>query len=139
MTGIGFITSRREARLLVLQSLCEADSVRHDAGDVFARLIEESQIRENVRRFSSDLVSNVLVNRTELDSIITTYAKAWPLSQMALVDRNLLRMSIAEILWGSDAPHAAVINEAVELAKVFGSEGSPRFVNGVLGALLKSN
>ena len=138
MVRSGSITSRRESRVLVLQSLCEADIVPHEVMDVLARLVEENHILEEVERFSSDLVSNVLVNRVELDNIITSYASDWPLEQMALVDRNLLRMSLAEILWGGEAPQAAVINEAIELAKGFGSERSPGFVNGVLGAFLES-
>ena len=138
MVRSGSITSRRESRVLVLQSLCEADIVPHEVMDVLARLVEENHILEDVEQFSSDLVSNVLVNRVELDNIITSYASDWPLEQMALVDRNVLRMSLAEILWGAEAPQAAVINEAIELAKGFGSERSPGFVNGVLGAFLES-
>ena len=138
MVRSGSITSRRESRVLVLQSLCEADIVPHEVMDVLARLVEENHILKDVEQFSSDLVSNVLVNRVELDNIITSYASDWPLEQMALVDRNLLRMSLAEILWGGEAPQAAVINEAIELAKGFGSERSPGFVNGVLGAFLES-
>ena len=138
MVRYGSITSRREARVLVLQSLCESDIVPHEVMDVLDRLVEENQISEDVEQFSSELVSNVLVNRVELDNIITSYASDWPLEQMALVDRNLLRMSLAEILWGGEAPQAAVINEAIELAKGFGSERSPGFVNGVLGAFLES-
>lgn len=138
MVRSGSITFRREARMLVLQSLCEADIAAHEVEDVLARLVEENQILEDVEQFSSDLVSNVLVNRVELDNIITSYASDWPLEQMALVDRNLLRMSLAEILWGSDSPQAVVINEAIELAKGFGADGSPGFVNGVLGAFLES-
>ena len=138
MVRSGSITSRRESRVLVLQSLCEADIVPHEVMDVLARLVEENNIQEDVEQFSTDLVLNVLVNRVELDNIITSYASDWPLEQMALVDRNLLRMSLAEILWGGEAPQAAVINEAIELAKGFGSERSPGFVNGVLGAFLES-
>ena len=138
MVRSGSITFRREARMLVLQSLCEADIAAHEVEDVLARLVEENQILEDVEQFSSDLVSNVLVNRVELDNIITSYASDWPLEQMALVDRNLLRMSLAEILWGSDSPQAVVINEAIELAKGFGADGSSGFVNGVLGAFLES-
>ena len=138
MVRYGSITSRREARVLVLQSLCESDIVPHEVMDVLDRLVEENQIPGDVEQFSSELVSNVLVNRVELDNIITSYASDWPLEQMALVDRNLLRMSLAEILWGGEAPQAAVINEAIEMAKAVGSEVSHGFVLGVLGAFLES-
>ena len=138
MVGKGLVTSRRETRVIVLQVLCESDSVAHEAISVLHRTMAEHDVAPGASEFATYLVSNVLVNRDELDNIITAYAPSWPLSQMAIVDRNVLRMAIAEIEWGVDAPPGAVVNEAVELAKAFGAEGSPGFVNGVLGALLNS-
>jgi len=78
----------------------------------------------------------VLVNIGELDSIITDYAPSWPISQMAVVDRNVIRLALAEIKWSVETPEGAVINEAVELAKAFGAENSAGFVNGVLGSFV---
>ncbi len=132
------VTSRRETRVMVLQVLCESDIVAHEATSVLHRTMTEHDIASKALEFATYLVSNVLVNRDELDKIIIAYAPDWPLSQMAVVDKNILRMAIAEIEWGVDAPPGAVVNEAVELAKAFGAEGSPGFVNGVLGALLNS-
>ena len=79
----------------------------------------------------------VLANQPEIDKIIATYAPDWPISQMAIVDRNILRVAIFEILMGDDAPPKVAINEAVELGKVYGANRSPMFVNGVLGSLME--
>ena len=138
MMGKGFVTSRRETRVVVLQVLCESDIVAHEATSVLHRTMTEHDVTREASEFATYLVSNVLENLNKLDKIITAYAPSWPLSQMAMVDRNVLRMAIAEIEWGVDSPPGAVVNEAVELAKAFGAEGSPGFVNGVLGALINS-
>ena len=138
MSGKGLVTSRREIRVIVLQVLCESDTVAHEANSVFHRTMSEYDVTSEASEFATYLITNVLVNLNELDKIITAYAPNWPLSQMAIVDRNVLRMAIAEIEWGVDSPPGAVVNEAVELAKAFGAEGSPGFVNGVLGTLLNS-
>jgi N utilization substance protein B len=77
----------------------------------------------------------VLTNKDRIDSIIQTHAPAWPVAQLAIIDRNILRLAIFEILLNNKVPVKAAINEAVELAKTFGSENSPRFINGVLGTV----
>ena len=139
MVGTGFVTTRREARILVLQALCESDTVNHESRSVLDRMIREYDVKYECAEFSIDLVSNVLENLVELDNIIKEFAPSWPVTQMATVDRNLLRMGIAEILWVEGSFEGVVANEAVELAKVFGSESSASFVNGVLGSFLSSN
>jgi len=83
----------------------------------------------------SELMRGVLTNREKIDSTIQTYATAWPVSQLAAIDRNILRLAIFEILLNNKVPVKAAINEAVELAKTFGSENSPKFINGVLGTV----
>ena len=122
--------------MIVLQVLCESDTVAHDAQNVLARIISEEGITLNASTFAYELVHNVLENICELDNIIESYATAWPLSQMPIVDKNLLRMAIAEMQSGQGVPQGAIVNEVVEIAKIFGSESSPGFVNGVLGSLL---
>jgi N utilization substance protein B len=77
----------------------------------------------------------VTENREWLDGYIARYAPEWPVEQIAIIDRNILRIAIFEILARSDTPLKVAINEAVELAKTFGSDSAPRFVNGVLGTL----
>ena len=129
---------RREARIVVLQSLCESDLVNHDLMTVLFRRIEESDIPDAYHEFAYDLVMEVFENCSEADNIIMSHAPSWPLHQMAVVDRNVLRLAITEIKWRKDIPHGVAVNEAVELAKTFGSEMSPGFVNGVLGSWIGS-
>ena len=136
MVGKGLVKSRRETRVVVLQVLCESYIVATEATSVLHRTKTEHDVTPEASEFATYHVSNVLENRSELDNIITAYAPNWPLSQMAIVDRNVLRMAIAEIEWGVDSPPGAVVHEAVELAKAVGAEGSPGVVNGVLGAIL---
>ncbi|PZC43472.1 MAG: N utilization substance protein B [Chloroflexi bacterium] len=132
------IYSRREARVLSLQALCEYDSVGHDAMEVLERGFNVYEFENSFHIFAGDIVANVLENFASIDTIISELAPDWPLTQIAIVDRNILRMAIAELVWCKDkVPEKAVLNEAVELAKRFGSESSPNFVNGVLGSYMK--
>ena len=132
------IYSRKEARVLVLQALCEYDSVGHDAMEVLERVFNEDEFENNFHIFAGDIVANALENFVSIDTIIGELAPDWPLMQIAIVDRNILRMAIAELEWCKEkVPEKVVLNEAVELAKRFGSESSPSFVNGVLGSYMK--
>ena len=103
-------------------------------------LIEENLVRardaKNVLAASQPLLRGLLENRQELDKLIQTYAPAWPVHLLAPIDRNILRIALYELLYHTDTPAKTAINEAVELAKVFGSESSARFVNGVLGTVM---
>lgn len=131
-------TTRRTTRIVALQVLHEADSVRHDPMLVLRRRAEEESLSSSAAAFACTLVKGVLEKREELDNIIAAFAPSWPISQMAIVDRNILRMAIFEIMRGDETPPKVAINEAVELAKVFGSESSPKFVNGVLGSVMET-
>lgn len=123
---------------MALQVLCEADSVTHDPMAILERRVEEEPLGASAEMFAHKLIDGVLDNRKELDKIIATFADSWPIDQMAVVERNILRMSIYEIVLSGETPPKVAINEAVELAKVFGSDSSPRFVNGVLGSVMES-
>lgn len=128
---------RRKARMAVLQALYEADVAGHPAGDALDARLSEQQLPPAVDAFARRLLSGVLAHRHRLNSLIAQHAPEWPLDQMAVVDRNILRIAIFELSDAEvDTPAKVAINEAVEMAKVFGSDSSPRFVNGVLGALL---
>ena len=127
--------SRRKARALALQTLYEYDAVGHDAAAVAGRLLVEGKLSGEHAAFASDLVNGVLQNKEKLDAMITKFAPAWPLRQIPLVDRNILRLAIFEILFDNKVPIKVAINEAVELAKNFGGDNSPRFVNGVLASV----
>jgi len=126
---------RRRARILALQTLYEADTTGHDAQGILSRLLEDAAVADEIAAFARELVTDTISNRQYIDEIIAKVAAAWPLDQMAPVDRNILRLAIWEILLSDATPLRAAINEAVELAKVFGSDNSARFVNGVLGSV----
>jgi N utilization substance protein B len=127
---------RRLARHLALQALYEMDMTDHPVGQVLDGCYRrEPQARTNVHTYCRQLVRGVLAAQDVLDVFIQRCASQWPLDQIAVIDRNLLRMALYEFSVGN-IPTKVAINEAVELAKVFGSESTPRFVNGVLGALV---
>ena len=127
--------TRRKARVRALQALFEIDSVGHEADEVLGRQLEDEPLEEESAAFMRDLVEGVLSNKDEIDGVIEIYAPAWPVAQMALVDRNILRLAIFEILFDNKVPVKVVINEAVELAKTFGGDNTPKFINGVLGTV----
>ncbi len=127
---------RRLARQIALQTLYEIDLTGHPAGvalDNHLRMQEDLSPR--VERYCRKLVSGIVPRREQLDQYIQSHAPDWPLDQVAVIDRNLLRMALYEFTLGS-VPVKVAINEAVELAKLFGAESASRFVNGVLGALV---
>jgi len=126
---------RRLARVLVLQTLFGVDSSGHPPGDVLARHLDENGLTGEGAEFASRLVFGVLGHTEELDPIIAAAAPNWPMDQMAKVDKNVLRLAIQELLFDTEVPIKAVINEAVELGKRFGSDSSSRFINGVLGTV----
>jgi len=126
---------RRKARIIALKALYELDSVGHELPEILARLLEENPAPADVVAFVQELVSGVLEHREEIDAVIRQKAPAWPLEQVAVIDRNILRLAIYEILINNRVPVRAAINEAVELAKSFGGESSPKFINGVLGSV----
>jgi len=128
--------TRRKARTVALQSLYEVDCAGHDAEETVSRILEERGLLRDGAGFARQLVRGVMANKGEIDTIIQAYAPAWPVEQMAVIDRNILRLAIFEILFNNKVPPKAVINEAVELAKAFGSDNSAKFVNGVLGSVL---
>ena len=126
---------RRKARRLALQALYEIDSAGHGVEEVVTRLLVEAGLSEESNAFVRELVDGVIQNKDKLDQSIQKFAPAWPIKQIPVVDRNILRLAIFEILLDNRMPVKVAINEAVELAKTFGSDSSARFVNGVLGSV----
>lgn len=126
---------RRKARRLALQALYEIDSAGHGVDEVLARLLVEAGLSQESNAFVRELVDGVIQNKDRLDQSIQKFAPAWPIKQIPVVDRNILRLAIFEILLDNRMPVKVAINEAVELAKTFGSDNSARFVNGVLGSV----
>jgi N utilization substance protein B len=130
------VKTRRQARIVALQTLFEVDSVNHPADLVLSQRLQETPLPADGEVFAKQLILGVLEHRPDLDSLISDIATDWPLEQMAIVDRNILRIAIFEITVDGQTPVKVAINEAVELAKLFGSDSSRRFVNGVLGTLV---
>ncbi len=127
---------RRRLRNLIIQALYEIDTVDHPPQEVIARYLEENDnLSDEGSEFLKCFVEGILSVTPELDNVIATFAPEWPVDQLAVLDRNILRMALWEIVLYDETPLKVAINEAVELAKRFGSDSSARFVNGVLGTL----
>jgi transcription antitermination protein NusB len=126
---------RTRARSLALQVLYEVDLANHPPADVFRSRLEESPLSNDLSDFARQIIFGVLPLTQNLDHLIAKYAPEWPLDQIAAIDRNILRIALWEFAVLQETPIKVAINEAVELAKLFGSDSAPRFVNGVLGAL----
>jgi N utilization substance protein B len=129
-------TSRRRARHVALQALYESDAVRHPIGAVVERLSRQEELPRETAEHARALVAGVTADLEQIDSQIAAAAPTWPLAQMARVDKNVLRLAIYEAFMDNAAvPPRAAINDAIELAKTFGSESSVKFVNGVLATI----
>ncbi len=136
--------NRHLGRIIALQTLYEQD-FRQECGDqkfdlakVLERNIERYHEMVDDREFIKLLVNGVSQFADKLDELLQPLAPEWPLSQIARMDRIVLRIGAYELVYGKDIPPKVVINEAVELAKAFGGDNSSKFINGVLGSLLKN-
>lgn len=134
------MSNRHLARTIAMQTLYEWDFNGKQGVDL------EEQLQRNIgalnpqfddSEFAQNIVKNVLSRMEEIDQLITQYATDWPLDQITIVDRNILRIGIYELKFNDEIPSKVAINEAIEIAKKFGGESSGRFVNGVLGAIYK--
>ena len=126
---------RRRARIIAIQALYELDLTSHPVSRVIEARIADAKLPSKGIPFVHHLVEGVLDYRQHLDAMIQRYAPEWPIEQMAPIERNILRMALFEFSVDSQTPVKVAINEAVELAKLFGSDSAPRFINGVLGSL----
>jgi len=129
--------SRTRARGLALQVLYEIDIANHPPADILNQRLEETPLTDELAEFSRQIIFGVLPLSQELDQIIAKYAPEWPLDQIAAIDRNILRVACWEFAVQGETPVKVAINEAVELAKMYGSDSAPRFINGVLGSLVE--
>jgi len=127
--------TRRKARIAALQALYELDCTKHKVEETSARLRAGETLTQEALSFSEELVKGVLQHKPELDALIEKLAPAFPVEQMPIIDRNILRLAIFEILFSKGTPLKVAINEAIELAKDFGSDSSPRLINGILGSI----
>ena len=136
--NLGNLPPRHRARLIALQALYEVDLCGHSMQTCLAWSLPGTPLSVDGEAFAQRLVSGVIQNLDTLDSKIQAFAPAWPVNQLSVVDRNVLRLAIYEIVIDTGTPPRVAINEAVEMAKYLGGESSPRFVNGVLGSIMES-
>ncbi len=127
--------SRTKARGIALQVLYEIDLMGHQPAETLENRLEEEPLEDNLADFSRQIINGVLPLVGKLDNFISQHAPEWPLDQVAVIDRNILRIALWEFAVEGCTPVKVAINEAIELAKIFGSDSTPRFVNGVLGSL----
>lgn len=129
--------ARTRARSVALQVLYEFDMTNHPPAQVLQERLADEPLSDELAEFARRIVFGVLPIREQLDSVLARYAPEWPLDQIAAIDRNILRMAAWEFAVQKETPVKVAINEAVELAKLYGSDSAPRFVNGVLGSLVE--
>lgn len=127
--------SRTKARSLALQALYEADISGHSAAIAIEERLMDEPLENNLANFARQIVFGVLPLIIRLDDLIAQHAPEWPMDQVAVVDRNILRIALWEFAVAKVTPIKVAINEAIEMAKIYGSDSTPRFVNGVLGSL----
>lgn len=127
------IDDRTRARGIALQVLYELDLSDHLPNQIIKERLESVHLSPELEAFVEKIVSGVLPYKGIIDGFIESFAPEWPIDQVAVIDRNLVRIAVWEFVITSTTPIKVAINESVELAKMFGSESSPRFVNGVLG------
>jgi N utilization substance protein B len=126
---------RTRARSIALQALYEIDLVGHPIGTVLEYRLMDAALENRLVKFIESITMGVWPMKDELDTFIAEHAPEWPLEQVAIIDRNILRIALWEFAVVGETPIKVAINEAVELAKMYGSDSSPRFINGVLGSL----
>lgn len=130
--------SRTRARSIALQVLYELDQSSHPVGEIVNQRLEEAPLEEKLQDFVREIVVGIFPLSKVIDEQIAHFAPEWPFDQIAIIDRNILRIAVWEMVFSTDTPVKVVINEAVEMGKLFGSDSSPRFVNGVLGSLVNN-
>lgn len=128
---------RRTARELALKILFAIDLGKNDPQVLMEYFLNEEELEQNNMIFIKELVEGVLAKQELLDNLIKGSAIEWNLERMAVVERNLMRLALFEILFHKHTPPVVAVNEAIELAKIYGGENSSRFVNGILGKLIQ--
>lgn len=134
------MSNRHLARSIAMQSLYQWDfhgQPQNELDKIIARNLQEFAPGLEDGGFTRELIKKVIEKLKEIDQIIIKHAPEWPIEQITLVDRNILRIGVEELVFDESIPSKVAINEAIELAKTFGGESSGRFVNGVLGAIYK--
>lgn len=128
--------SRTKARGIALQVLYEYDVTGHSLQDILKARLEDESLELHLEDFVREIIYGVTPIFNRLDQVITEHAPEWPLDQVAIIDRNILRIALWEFAVMKCTPIKVAINEAIELGKIYGSDSSSRFINGVLGSLV---
>lgn len=129
------MSTRSKARKAALDLLYESDIRKAQAGDLMQSRITE--LEYVIRDFTKELVDGVGSNRRKIDELIATYSQGWDMDRMPVIDRNILRLAIYEILWSTNVPQAVAINEALELAQTLSTDESSKYINGVLSKVVE--
>lgn len=136
--------ARTRARTVALQVLYEIDLTDHEPGTVFDQRIQELNIDDQHKldddmiEFAHEIMKNVLPIAKQLDEVMAKYAPDWPIDQISAIDRNIIRIATWEFAVSQKTPVKVAINEAIEIAKLYGSDSTARFINGVLGSLAEN-
>lgn len=130
---------RRISREMALKVLFQIDLVSTNIEEVLKYTFEDGKLSDEVKEFTLILIKGVMSNLSEIDKVINNYTNNWSLERITNIDRNILRMAIYEILYLKNIPKSVSINEAIELAKKYGTKNSFSFVNGVLGKIDKND
>ena len=131
--------SRTRARGVALQVLYEFDIAGHPLEEIISARLDEEKLERNLEDFTREIVYGVTPIVGKLDEIITEHAPEWPLDQVAIIDRNILRIALWEFAVAKCTPIKVAINEAIEMAKNYGGPNSSRFINGVLGTVFRES
>ena len=129
--------ARRKAREVALKVLFQMDLGRHSLDEAWPLAVEGENLPPASAAFARELAAGTASHLAEIDRLLSECSEGWKVSRMPGVDRNLLRLAAYELMYRPDIPASVTINEAVELAKVYGTDESPRFINGVLGQLAR--
>ncbi|MGE5507112.1 MAG: transcription antitermination factor NusB [Chitinophagales bacterium] len=129
--------SRRLARETALKILFQVDVGRAPVEEAIANTVEQPEVSAEAAQFAAELARGTAERRSEIDRLLSMFAVDWPVERMANIDRNILRLAVYELLLVPDVPASVTVNEAVELAKRYGDAQSPKFVNGILGNLVR--
>lgn len=127
--------NRRKSREVALQALYQAEVCADDPMDHFALLCQNFEVDKRAISYAQALIEGVGIHGAEIDSLITRNAKNWRVGRMSIIDRNLIRIGVFEVMFRDDVPATVAINEAIEIAKRYSTDDAPSFINGILDAI----
>ena len=130
---------RRAGRELALKFLYQTEFNSENSRLELDSFFERLSVAEEIQSFAQALIKKLLLHEKEVDELLKKISANWPQDRMAIIDRNILRLGISELLFDSTTPPKVVINEAIEIAKKFGTNESPDFINGILDKIFKDS